>query len=241
MKRTIAVMLLTFPVLSALAQTANVQVNRENKTISVTADHTMAVDPEIAILSFGFRNTSPQKDVAYRDSVRVAGEILKALQDANITDEQISTESLKLERQEQSETKPVKAELLQFDAFQSWTVRVAARDAQAVIDMATKAGANVIFDPAWTVADPVALEAQAYGAALAKARKIAEQMALGLSAQLGDLVYASNTVGPQYPMYGRLSTSMATLQTTRRPEPVLKIFPKKVERRAQVVAIFNIK
>jgi uncharacterized protein len=53
-------------------------------------------------------------------------------------------------------------------------------------------GANDIDDVEWKVADPVALEAKARGAALAKARSIAEQMAKGLAIRLGDLVYASN-------------------------------------------------
>jgi hypothetical protein len=51
-------------------QAATVQVNPSNKTISVNADHTMTVDPEIAMLRFGVRNTSPQKEVAYRDNVK---------------------------------------------------------------------------------------------------------------------------------------------------------------------------
>jgi uncharacterized protein YggE len=44
----------------------------------------------------------------------------------------------------------------------------------------------------WSVADPLALQAKAGGAALAKAKSIADQMAKGLGARLGELVYASN-------------------------------------------------
>jgi len=243
MKYSVPLLLVCLTVFPAFPQSANVKVNRENKTLSVTADHTIAVEPDIAILHFGYRNTSPQKEVAYRDNVRTAGEILKALHDAGIKDEVISTESLRLERQEQSDEKLVKPELLQFEAYLAWRVRVTAKEAQGIIDLAVKAGANAVSDPEWTVADPVTLEAEAYGAALAKARKIAEQMALGLGAQLGDLVYATN--GGNIP-YGRLNTSMAEMQLitgrpVRRPEPVLKIFPQKVERRVQVVAVFAVK
>lgn len=238
----LALLILLAP--SLLAQNANVQINRENKTISVTSDHTLTVDPEIALVRVGFRNTSPQKEAVYRENVRVADAILKALKDAGIVDQQISTETLTLERQEQDDTRLVKPEMLQFEAFQNWTVRVAARDAQAVIELAAKAGANEISDPTWTVTDAVALEAQAYGAALVKARKIAEQMALGLGGQLGDLVYATNSANPLYSRgYNNLIASAAETSggPIKRPEPVLKIFPKKVERRVQVVAVFNLK
>jgi len=243
MRHLACIFLTLLAVSPAFPQAANVQINRENKTISVSADHTIPVDPEIAILRFGYRNTSPQKDTAYRDNVKVAGEILKALQDAGISDEVISTDSLQLERQEQSENKLVKPELLQFEAYQAWKVRVASKEAQSIIEIAAKAGANDVSNPEWIVSDPVALEAQAYGAALAKARKIAEQMANGLGAQLGDLVYATNSLGLAYV---RLNASMAEQnliegRPVRRPEPVLRILPQKVERRVQVVAVFAVK
>jgi hypothetical protein len=58
MKYLKAVLLLFFAVSAAFPQAANVQVNRDNKTISVSADHTMSVEPEIAVLRLGYRKTS---------------------------------------------------------------------------------------------------------------------------------------------------------------------------------------
>jgi uncharacterized protein YggE len=63
-------------------------------------------------------------------------------------------------------------------------VTVAASAAQTVVDLAVKAGANEVDDVEWNVADPVALQAKASGAALAKARSIADQMAKGLGTKL---------------------------------------------------------
>jgi len=234
-----------FTLLPAFPQNANVQVNRENKTIAVTAEHTMTVEPEIAILRLGYRNTSSQKETAYRDNVRAAAEILKALRDAGVRDEAISTESLRLERQEQNEQRLVKPELLQFEAYQVWNVRVAAQEAQTIIALAVRAGANEVSNPDWTVVDQVELEARAYGAALAKARKIAEQMAVGFGAQLGDLVYATNNSNPLFSRFYSSSLQTSVSEVTggaiRKQEPVLKVFPKKVERRALVVAVFAVK
>jgi hypothetical protein len=66
--------------------------------------------------------------------------------------------------------------------------------------MALRAGANVLESLDWNVADPKALQAKAGAAALEKAKAIAEQMAKGLNAKLGDLVYASNRA--PIPMFG---------------------------------------
>jgi uncharacterized protein YggE len=238
MKNVLAVLLIGVP-FAAFAQTANVQINRDNRTISVNSDHTITVEPEIAIVTLGFRNSSPRKDTAFRENVRVAGEILKALEGAQIGTDQISTASLKLARQEQSEERPVKPELLQFEALQSWTVRISAKGAQAAVDLAVKAGANEVSGPDWTVADPVELESRAYGAALAKARKIAEQMALGLGAQLGDLIYATNSAGVRPDSTYYMSTPVPPKIAS--PSTPLRILPKKVERRVEVVAVFNLK
>jgi len=123
------VLLLFCAVSSAFPQTAAVQVSTNNKTISVTADHIISVEPEIAILRFGFRNTASQKEVAYHENVNTAGKILKALKEAGIKDDAISTVSLRLERQQQIDTKPVKPEILPFDAYQEWMVSVEAKEA----------------------------------------------------------------------------------------------------------------
>src|SRR5690349_21013798 len=96
---------------TASAQVANVQINHENKTISVTADHTLTVEPDIALVQFGYRDTAAQKDGAYRENVRISAEILKALEGAGVKGVDISTESLQLERQEQKGNQIVKPEL----------------------------------------------------------------------------------------------------------------------------------
>ncbi len=188
------ILLLFFSVSTAFPQSATVQVTPNNKTISVTAEHTVSVEPEIAVLRFRYRNTAPQKEVAYRENLKAAENILNALKNAGIRDGAISTRSIRVERQEPDEDRPVKPEMLQSVAFQEWAVVVPAREAQSVVDLVMGAGVNALSNPEWTVVDPVALEAKAYGSALAKARKIAEQMALGLGAELGDLVYATNSL-----------------------------------------------
>ncbi len=64
--------------------------------------------------------------------------------------------------------------------------------ARKVLDIAVKAGANQSGQMTWSVADQDGLQAKAAKLALDRARQIAQQMAAGLNATLGPLVYASN-------------------------------------------------
>jgi len=176
---------------SMLAQ--NIQVNRQNKTIAVTADDSVAANAEVALIAIGYHNFAPTQDAAYRENLRASEQIIVALLAAKVPKANIETQKLSLTRPEFDNkwTAEMKKDR-QFEAAQSWRITVSAADAQAVVDFALKAGANEVDDVQWDVADPIALQAKAGRAALAKARTVAEQMANGLGAKLGELVYASN-------------------------------------------------
>jgi uncharacterized protein YggE len=130
----------------------------------------------------------------------------------------------------------------QFEAQQSWHVSVAVSRAQAVVDLAVRSGANDVADVEWSVADPLALQARASGAALAKARTIADQMAKGLGAKLGDLVYASNRAPvPKFLGYNYNAVDSGERSVLLEPNrPKLTLFPQKVKSDATVYAVFAI-
>ena len=92
----------------------------------------------------------------------------------------------------------------------------------------------------WNVSDPKALQAKAGAAALSKAKTIAEQMAKGLNAKLGDLVFASNQAPiPEYAgSAGKLEFMVPPPPPPPRPQLVL--YPKKVKSDATVYAVFAI-
>ena len=100
--------------------------------------------------------------------------------------------------------------------------------------MALRAGANVLEALDWNVSDPDALQAKAGSAALGKAKTIAEQMAKGLNAKLGDLVYASNEAPASEIGYspGEMPAPPPP------PPPQLVLYPKKVKSDATVYAVF---
>ena len=216
-----------------------IQVNRQNKTIAVTADDSATAEAEIAVLTFGYHNYGLNHDAAFRENVRAADKITKALLDAKIPKDSIETDKLSLSRTRIDEqwTDEMKRER-QFTAAQSWHVTVSASEAQVVVDLAVKAGANEVDDVTWNVVDPVALQAKAGSAALSKARTIAEQMAKGLGAKLGELVYASNRAAEDNELL--LWAHKAALPPPPPPPPSLTLFPQKVKSDATVYAVFAI-
>lgn len=218
----------------------DIQVNRQNKTIAVTADDSVTADAEIAVLEIGYHNYAPTQDSAFYDNVRVADQITKAFLDAKIPKVNIETDKLRLSRTETDEkwTAEMKKDR-QFTAEQSWHVTVSASQAHAVVDLAVKAGANELDDVQWNVTDLVALQAKAGSAALAKARAVADQMAKGLGTRLGELVYASNRA-PVAKMYRSMETVEVMAAPPPPPPPKLTLFPQKVKSDATVYAVFSI-
>jgi hypothetical protein len=57
--------------LSAMCAGQDIQINRQNKTIAVTAEESITADAEIAVLDIGYHNYAPTQDGAFRESVRV--------------------------------------------------------------------------------------------------------------------------------------------------------------------------
>jgi uncharacterized protein len=233
---------LSFVLLSAICAGQDIQVNRQNKTIAVTADESITADAEVAVLAIGFHNYGLTQDAAFRENVRAAEKIVNALMEAKIVPANIETDKLNLARMDPDPrwTEEMKKQRV-FEAQQSWHVSVSAAQAQGIVDAAVKAGANEIDDVEWNVVDAVALQAKASGAALAKARSIAEQMAKGLGTKVGELVYASNRAPVPKMWRGSVQNMEASAAgMVREEEPKLKLFPQKVKSDATVYAVFSI-
>lgn len=241
MRSTIVSAIVILTGAAALCQ--DVQVNRENKTIAVTADDSAEATPEIAILKIGYNNFGVSKESAYAENVKISRAIISTLLRAGIPETDIETAEIAVERTEpdNSWTAEMKKER-QFKAAQSWTVRVGSANAQKVVDLAIDAGANYLEQPDWDVADPSRLQSLAAEAALRKARSVAGQMAEGLGTKLGQLIYASNRAPAPKWFRGTLQTMNASVASRKEPDgkPELRLFPGKVKAGATVYAVFAI-
>jgi len=126
----------------------------------------------------------------------------------------------------------------QYEIGQSWKITEKVEVAAKLLDIAVDAGANDVGDPQWELADPDAVEAQAYDSALEKARAIADQMAKSFGAKTGALLYASNEsrVSHFLTTLNAESAVIATKNRTARPDT--KLLPQKIEKTGYVRAIF---
>jgi len=74
---TAVVLWCTVGLLPAFSQ--QILVNRQNKTIAITAEDSISMDPEVATITLGYQNYAPTKDAAYQENKRVSNEVTNAL------------------------------------------------------------------------------------------------------------------------------------------------------------------
>jgi uncharacterized protein YggE len=214
-----------FTVLPVVSNAQTIQVNKENRTIAITATDKVTAIADQATLHIGFIAYGPDSNTAYANGSKVSNAIVKALTASGVSKETIQSESQQLQPVQNYQldklTEAQKAQR-QFQVSQSWTVKTEADAAAKILDTAVKAGANN--------------SAQAAAKALKRARAQAEQMAGGLSAKLGALLYASNEVqpGPRPVMYAQMGA-----RAKDNVEP-LAINPREIEKSATVYAVFAI-
>lgn len=215
-------------------------VNKDNRTIAVTASAEAKAEADTATVHIGFLSYGPTQDAAYADGSKISNAIQKALTGSGVPRESIESESQSFAPVQQygnQDWTPEEKVQRKFQVQQSWTVKTAAKDASQVLDVALKAGANESGQIDWGVADDDGLQAKAAALALTRARQIGQQMAQGLNAGLGPLIYASNEapVRPVEP----LVRMAAAAPMAAKVEP-LAINARKVIHSATVYAVFTI-
>ena len=234
----IAAILLLTP--AATAQ--QIQVNKDNRTIAVTASETATGDADTAIVHIGFQAFGPDEKTAYANGSRISNAIAKALADAGVPKKDIESQQQNLTHVQPYETQNLPADQRaqrQFTVTQTWDVKTKADDAANILNVAVNAGANQSGNIDWSIADEKALEAQAAGKALTRARAIAEQMASGLGAKLGWLIFASNEA-PARPITPLARVAPMMAMKAEATTPPLAINPRKVTQSATVYAVFAI-
>ncbi len=223
-----------------IALTQTIQVNRENRTIAITATDKVTAIADTATVHLGFIVYGPDSNTAYANGSRVSNAIVKALTATGIPASEIQSENQQLAPVQNYQldklTEAQKAQR-QFQVQQSWTVKTAANDAAKVLDTAVKAGANQSGQIDWSFKDENAPEAEAAAKAMKRARAQAEQMAASLNAKLGVLLYASNEVQSSGPR--PMMRAMAAAPAMDKVEP-LAINPREIEKSATVHAVFAI-
>ncbi len=223
----------------ACAQT--IQVNKDNRTIAITANDKATAMADTATVHVGFITYGPDSDSAYANGSRISNAIVKALKGAGIADDAIQSESqavTPVQPYQVEKLTPAERAQRQFQVTQSWTVKTSADNAAKTLDLAVKSGANQSGQIEWELKDEDALQAQAAAKALKRAQAQAEQMAASLNAKLGVLLYASNEA--QLRQIQPIVRAMAAAPMAMEKVEPLAINPREVEKIATVYAVFAI-
>jgi uncharacterized protein YggE len=237
----LATFVLCIATIAVPASTQTIQVNKENRTIAVTATDKVLALADIGTVHIGFIAYGPDSDATYANGSRISNAIIRSLTSAGISNDAIESENQNVspvqEYQSNNFTPAEKAQR-KFQVTQSWTVRTAAPDAAKTLDLAIKAGANQSGQIDWSLKDENAAQSEAAAKALKRARAVADEMAKGLNARLGALLYASNETQAEPPRPLMRIQAGAAAQTMA-VEP-LAINPRQIEKSATVYAVFAI-
>lgn len=240
LKRISLAVLITFAATAVAANAQTIQVTRSNRTLEVTTTASASAMADTAVLHIGYTVYGPTSKDAYAKASETSNAIAEALQQAGIAKDQIQSISQSVNAtqpyENQNLTPEQKAER-QYRAEQTWTVRLPAKEAAKILNVAVEAGANNSGNIDWELANPDALEAKAAAKALTHDKQIATAMANGLGVSLGPLLYASNQTQQHiiYPMMA--AQAMAPAAKSVKP---LAINPQRISQSATIRAIFSI-
>lgn len=220
-----------------------IQINKDNRTIAITAEDKASAPADIATVSIGFTIYAPDAATAYRQGSQLSNAIMDAVTKAGVPEKDIESRAQTLARTPDfplnNQTTPAERAQKQFTLSQSWAVHTSAHDAANILHTAIEAGANDSGNIDWDVANRDALDAKAAGKALLRAHAIAAQMAEGLGVHLGPLLYASNQA-PERPTPVRFMAKAMNSTLASQPTAPLALAPQQVEESATVYAIFSI-
>jgi len=224
-----------------------IQISKENKTIAITTSDEASALADTAVVTVGFQAYGKDQNSTYADASRTSNFIISALTSAGTPKDAIQSRSQALSPlNPQSDDDKIRySQGIRFEFSQQWSVTVPADQASNVIHIAITAGANNSGEIDWQLLHDDALEAEAAKKALEHARQIADQMAKGLNAKLGSLVYASNQTPPRglaallgnAAMLNTESASVAVMKPNLKP---LAISPERITKSATVYAVFAI-
>ncbi|HEX3968398.1 MAG TPA: SIMPL domain-containing protein [Edaphobacter sp.] len=230
-------------IFTGVASAQTIQVNKENRTIAITATDKVTAMADTATVHIGFITYGLDKDAAYAAGSRLSNAIIKALTAAGVPSDAIESENQNVSPIQEYQTDkliPAEKAKRKFQVTQSWTVRTYAADAAKTLDLAVKAGANQSGQIDWSLQDENAAQAQAAAKALQRARTVAAEMAKSLNVKLGGLIFASNETQaePVRPLM-KNGVMNGPLADGKNLAP-LAINPRQIEKSATVYAVFAI-
>jgi uncharacterized protein YggE len=227
-------------VLPSVAQSVgnpSLQINRENRTITVSASDHAEADPDVADIHIGFTAYGATLQNAYKSASETSNKIVKAMTDAGAKQSDIQSQSQDVSRLSDYEVKEQKG--MRFSVQQSWTVSVAPKEAALILDAAVQAGANQSGDINWRLKNSLALDSEAIHRATERARAYAKEIASSLDVKVGQPIYVTNSTSGGIRPMGASPRVFAMAKAAEAPAP-LAIQTQRVESNARVEIVFAI-
>jgi len=230
---------LTLFTFAAALSAQAIQVNKDNRTIAITATDTAFAMADQAVVQIGYQDYGTDEQSAYAAGSVRSNAILAALDKAHIAKDDVESEDQQLQPLNEYDIKNLRAEQknYRFRITQSWSVKTSPEEAARILDLAVKAGANSSGSIGWQMKDTSQLEASAAEKAIAHAQRIAAQMAHGLNIHLGSLVYASNQIQE---VVRPMPLAMMAMARSDKASAPLAIRSRRVSQSATVYAVFAI-
>jgi uncharacterized protein YggE len=214
-------------------------INKENRTISVSASDHAEAEPEVADLHVGFTTYGATLQSAYKSASDTSNTVVKAMIDAGAPSSGIQSNSQRVARLDDFEIKTRKG--MKFSVEQSWTVSVAPKEAALILDAAIQAGANQSGEINWRMKNSVALDTQAIMRATERAKAMAIGLAKAMEVNLGKPLYATNVVsGGAFVSAASLNNFVGGMRRSDAAPAPLAIESQRVERTATVQIVFSI-
>ncbi len=183
----IAVLVLGIALTACGPSTITVQPQPPQRTITVTGTGLVTLTPDIAYIYIGVQSQDASASVATTDNNTRAQAVIDAIQAAGVADKDIQTTNFSIYPQQQYDDKGNVTGILYMVEN---TVYVTVRDLTKLgdlLDTSVRAGANSINSISLDLADKTAALSQARSAAVAEARKQADELTGATGVSLGDV------------------------------------------------------
>ncbi len=237
-------MLLTLCLAVLPLSAQQIQIGKDNKTISITATDEASALADTAVVSIGFNSFGKDQGRTYAAAAETSNAIASAITTYGIPKDAIQSEEQNLTplNPENFQDKTHYAEGMRFQFSQGWHITVPADQAAQLLQLAITHGANNSGNIQWQLKSDDALQLEAAQKALHHARDIAEHMAQGLGAKVGTLLYASNEAPERTFGVSRMAGMAGVPGALHSPTKIkpLAISPDRITRSATVYAVFAI-
>ena len=172
-------------------------------TVTIDAEGKVSGKPDVAVINLGVQSESATVKVAQGDNTKKMDNIIKAIKDNGVKDEDIQTTNYSIYPKYSYDQNRGTSNITGYTVSQSVTVKVRDLDKTGtILAKAGDLGANTVGGVQFTIDNPDALKAEARQKAIDNAKAKADELFKKLGVGAGRIVsfneYSAGTGGPVY-------------------------------------------